>query len=54
MPKYCHRVQINFRQGVRNVSNNSPRETPVKGFHSAAVPETGEKGRIRAESFADH
>jgi len=33
---------------------NSPRETPTKGFHSAAVTETGEKGRIRADSFADH
>jgi catalase len=32
----------------------SPRETPVKGFHIAAATETGEKGRIRAESFADH
>ncbi|MBT9612875.1 MAG: catalase [Burkholderiales bacterium] len=36
-----------------SLSENSPRETP-KGFHSAAVTETGEKGRIRAESFADH
>jgi catalase len=36
------------------LSANSPRETPAKGFHSAAVTETGEKGRIRAESFADH
>jgi catalase len=35
------------------LSGNSPRETP-KGFHSAAVTETGEKSRIRAESFADH
>jgi len=35
------------------LSENSPRETP-KGFHSATVTETGEKGRIRAESFADH
>jgi len=35
------------------LSDNSPRETP-KGFHSAAATETGEKGRIRAESFADH
>ncbi|MGZ6209568.1 MAG: catalase-related domain-containing protein, partial [Syntrophales bacterium] len=33
---------------------NSPRETPARGFHSATVTETGEKGRIRAESFADH
>src|SRR5471032_160572 len=37
-----------------SLSENSPRETPAKGFHSAAVAETGEKGRIRAESFADH
>ena len=37
-----------------SLSENSPRETPTKGFRSAAVPETGEKGRIRAESFADH
>ena len=36
-----------------SLSGNSPRETPA-GFHSAAVTETGEKGRIRAESFADH
>ena len=35
------------------LSENSPRETP-KGFHSATVTDTGEKGRIRAESFADH
>ncbi len=37
-----------------SLSENSPRETPIKGFRSATVPETGEKGRIRAESFADH
>lgn len=37
-----------------SLSKNSPRETPAKGFHSAAVTETGEKVRIRAESFADH
>jgi len=37
-----------------SLSENSPRETPAKGFQSAAVSETGEKGRIRAESFADH
>jgi catalase len=36
------------------LSEHSPRETPATGFHSAAVTETGEKGRIRAESFADH
>jgi catalase len=37
-----------------SLSANSPREAPAEGFHSAAVTETGEKGRIRAESFADH
>ena len=34
------------------LSDVSPRET--RGFVSAAVTETGEKGRIRPESFADH
>jgi len=33
---------------------DSPREQPKTGFRSAAVDETGAKGRIRAESFADH
>src|SRR5450830_1602078 len=37
-----------------SLSGNSPRETPGKGFHSAAVTESGKKGRIRAEGFADH
>ncbi len=37
-----------------SLSETSPRETPTQGFRSAAVPETGEKSRIRAESFADH
>ncbi len=36
-----------------SLSKDSPRETP-KGFHSATVNESGGKGRIRAESFADH
>jgi catalase len=37
-----------------SLSETSPRETPANGFHSAAIIETGEKGRIRAESFSDH
>ena len=37
-----------------SLSENSPRETPSNGFRSAAVIETGEKSRIRPESFADH
>jgi len=37
-----------------SLSANSPRETPANGFHTAVVEETGEKSRIRHESFADH
>ncbi|GAB6140518.1 catalase [Methylosoma difficile] len=33
---------------------NSPHEQATTSFRSAAVEETGVKGRIRAESFADH
>lgn len=32
----------------------SPREQPETGFHGMDVNETGAKGRIRADSFADH
>jgi len=41
-----------------SLADDSPRESPLAGFRSAAVHEGGEpsdtKGRIRAESFADH
>jgi catalase len=37
-----------------SLSKDSPRETPLNGFRSAAIIDTGEKGRIRPESFADH
>jgi len=37
-----------------SLSKNSARENPTMGFRSAAVSESGEKGRIRPESFADH
>jgi catalase len=37
-----------------SLSKNSPRETPIKGFRSAATSEAGERSRIRPESFADH
>jgi catalase len=36
-----------------SLSGTSPRESP-EGFKSAAVNEDGVKGRLRAESFADH
>ena len=32
----------------------SPRETATHGFRSAALSEQGDKGRVRAKSFADH
>jgi catalase len=37
-----------------SLSQEAPRETPAAGFRSAHANESGEKGRIRAESFADH
>lgn len=37
-----------------SLSDTSPRETAKSGFHSFAATESGDKGRIRAESFADH
>lgn len=37
-----------------SLSENSPRETLIRSFHSSASTEAGDKGRIRAESFADH
>ncbi|MBK8817243.1 MAG: catalase [Methylococcaceae bacterium] len=33
---------------------DSPHEQPVTGFYSTLIAESGAKGRIRAESFADH
>ena len=37
-----------------SLSQDAPREDPATGFHSFGTHENGEKGRIRAESFADH
>jgi len=37
-----------------SLADDSPREVATGGFVSAPVTESGEKGRIRAESFADH
>jgi catalase len=37
-----------------SLSKSSPRETRASGFRSAVTVETGEKGRVRPESFADH
>jgi catalase len=32
----------------------TPRETPTKGFATAAATDSGPKARLRSESFADH
>ncbi len=37
-----------------SLATGSPHEQPETGFYSALVAESGAKGRIRAESFADH
>jgi catalase len=37
-----------------SLSKDSPREAPVNGFRSATISESGDKGRVRPESFADH
>ena len=37
-----------------SLSGNSPRESPMNGFHSMPSLETGEKARVRSGSFKDH
>ena len=37
-----------------SLMGDSPRENPRTGFRSFAAAESGDKGRIRPESFADH
>jgi len=37
-----------------SLQGDSPREDARAGFHSFAAEETGVRGRIRAETFADH
>jgi catalase len=40
--------------GPSRLSPDSANENAKRGFRSFAAPESGEKGRVRAESFADH
>jgi catalase len=37
-----------------SLAKDAPRESPAEGFRSAVIDESGAKGRIRAETFADH
>ncbi|HXC64632.1 MAG TPA: catalase, partial [bacterium] len=53
------KMQMERPQGRVNyepssLAADSPREDPEAGFRSAAMHESGEKGRVRPESFADH
>ncbi len=45
------RGRVNYEPS--SLSETSPRETS-KGFRSAKVIESGERGRVRSETFADH
>ena len=45
------RGRVNYEPS--SLAADSPRET-LKGFQSFAAVENGERGRVRAESFADH
>ena len=37
-----------------SLAADSPRESPTLGFRSAVVAESGDRGRVRSETFADH
>ena len=37
-----------------SLAADSARESPATGFRSAALIESGERGRVRSETFADH
>ena len=37
-----------------SLMGDSPRENPKLGFRSFAAPDSGDKGRVRAENFAEH
>lgn len=52
MQTHVLKGRVNYEPS--SLQDNTPRETP-EGFRSAVVQEdSGDKGRIRAESFADH
>jgi catalase len=46
------RGRVNYEPN--SLSDDSPRELASGGFRSAQVTTSGEKGRLRPESFADH
>ncbi|GAB4076095.1 catalase [Nostocoides australiense] len=46
--------RANYEPNSFTGADRGPRADPDSGFVSAPVPESGDKRRIRAESFADH
>ncbi|WP_036142293.1 catalase [Luteibacter sp. 9135] len=40
--------------GPSSLQGDTPQEDPARGFRSAVIEESGVRGRIRAETFADH
>jgi catalase len=46
--------RANYEPNSWGAAEGGPREDPVRGFSSFAAPVSGQKARIRAETFADH
>jgi catalase len=47
-------TRANYEPNSWDAAEGGPREDPAHGFHSYPSPESGEKRRLRPESFADH
>jgi catalase len=47
-------TRANYEPNSWSTEQGGPREDPAKGFRSHPAAETGEKRRLRPESFADH
>jgi catalase len=54
MAFYNPKGRANYEPNSWGGVAGGPREAPERGFHSYPAPETGEKGRVRGELFADH
>jgi catalase len=47
-------TRANYEPNSWDAAEGGPREDPARGFHSYPAAESGEKRRLRPESFADH
>jgi catalase len=48
------KTRVNYEPNSWGGELGGPRESPDRGFHSNPVAESGEKLRIRSETFSDH